>query len=181
MFPCSLYPASHGRHPNNLATFCLGCCKGIRKTGWTLVSGNIVVMSFKHRMINVLFRFGWYIFWFSDLLCPSNPFTLQTRFLAILSWSRHPPLKNVSNKGHIPKQDNLLYYTFTSFNLKPWLMVYIYSPQRVRCRSPAPPTRQRRTAPVAAPHASATTPLLWVWYYFINPQSKGITLTLWQK
>lgn len=41
MSPCSDQPASRGRRPNNLATFCLGCCRGIRKTGWTLVSDDV--------------------------------------------------------------------------------------------------------------------------------------------
>lgn len=51
MFPLSHYPASQGRHHLSLVTFCLGCCRGIRKTGWTLVSNDIKVMSFSGKFM----------------------------------------------------------------------------------------------------------------------------------
>lgn len=59
-----------------------------------------------------------------------------------------------------------------SFNLKTWL-IFFFSTQHAQCRSLAPPT-QWRTVPVAAPHASATIPLLWVWYCLKNPHLEGI-------
>lgn len=33
-----LYPASRARRPHSSVTFCSDCCRGIRRTGWTLVS-----------------------------------------------------------------------------------------------------------------------------------------------
>lgn len=39
--PVCLYPASRVRRPHNSVTFCSDCCRGIRRTGWTLVSVGI--------------------------------------------------------------------------------------------------------------------------------------------
>lgn len=169
MFSCSCsscYPASQGRLLHNLATFCLGCCRGIRKTGWTLVSGDNMSLNIKQFMYLV-----WHTLIFSVPLTPTDAF-FSHPFLEPSS-----TIKKCKHKGHIPTLEHLLYYAFTSSSLKSMINRVFICPQHVQCQSPAPPM-QWRTVPVAAPHASATTPLLWVWYYFINPHSEEIILPL---
>lgn len=133
------------RRPHNSVTFCSGCYRGIRRTGWTLVSADVLAASWKFD-----FKF----------LISFQFFTLQTHFSAIHFWIHHPPSKNV--RKHLPKCGT----SSMSLNIRSnWLL--IHTPQPVQSPSQAP-LIPRRTARVAALRVSATTPPLWVWFYFFK-------------
>lgn len=123
MLTCTLretfmFPASRGKRPLNLVTFCLGSFRGIRRTGWTLVSDDITV--FKH----LLYRFDFNLLR-SVLMSPILSVS-PTHHPADMFFS-HPFLEPSSTIKKCKHKNHNIPIVFLLCSLKIGLMVCVFA------------------------------------------------------